>query len=281
MDGVNLSEIVTYNPWSVQPETLLGEIAERFRTMRIHHVPVVDRNRRPIGMISETDVLRARQSRRMLAVVGGAAEEDTSWSGQSAEQVMTRDPLTVRASDDARAALGLLLKHHIHALPVVDRERLVGVVTCRDFLREFSYGQLACSRELISTIASPCAETLEPDATLEQALLTMHEIGVTCLAVAQDGCPLGVLTQRDIVRAHCLANEEADIDLGDFATPPNVMRAARSGPTIRPGQRLFEAAGIMTAEGLSAVVVVNQSSHLQGLVTEDDLIGVMYAASSS
>jgi CBS domain-containing protein len=279
MVGVSLSEIVTYNPWSVQPETLVGEIAARFRALGIHHVPVVDSERRPVGMISETDILRARQSRRMLVAVGGATEEDATWSGQSAAQVMTRDPFTISVHDEPRVALGLLLQHHIHALPVVEDGRLVGVVTSRDFLREFSYGQISGAREPVSSIARPCGETLEPDATLEEALLLMHEVGAACLAVAQDGCPLGVLTQRDIVRAHCLASEQAEDEVASLAGPPNVMHAARSGATIRPGQRLFEAAGILIAESLPAVMVVNQASRLQGLVIEDDLIRVMHAAS--
>jgi CBS domain-containing protein len=137
---------------------------------------------------------------------------------------------------------------------------------------------MGCSRKLVSDILKPCGETLEPDTTLEEALLTMHEVGATCLAVAHDGCPFGVLSQRDIVRAHCLAAEEFESGFNLNTGAPSVMRAARNGTTIRPGQRLFEAAGVLLAESLPAVMVVNQANRLLGLVTEDDLLRVMHSA---
>lgn len=278
MHDLKLGTLVTYNPWSVRPETLLGEIDERFRELRIHHVPVVDDDRRPVGMISETDLLRARQGGRKLAMAGGGgADESLGWAGQTARQVMARGVQSVSPTDAPRKALEILLNYRIHALPVVDGGRLVGVVTSRDFLRECSYGELPASRRPVSEILQPCGETLEPDATLEQALLTMHEAGASCLAVAQGGCPFGVLTQREIVRAHCLAAEEAEDEFGFSALPANVMRAARTGTMIRPGQRVFEAAAVMISESLPAVMVVNQANRLVGLITEDDILRTLQA----
>ncbi|MDX1947789.1 MAG: CBS domain-containing protein [Pirellulaceae bacterium] len=277
MEALQLATLITYNPWTVRSDTLLGEIDERFAAMGIHHVPVVDDDRRPVGMISETDLLRARQARRMLATVGGGGEP-TGWAGQTAASVMQRAVQVADPTDSPRQALQVLLSFGIHALPVVENGRLVGVVTSRDFLRECSYGELPVSRRPISEFVQPAKETLEPETTLEQALLTMHERGASCLAVAQDGCPLGTLSQRDIVRAHCLAGEETEDEYGFATSPPNVMRAARAGNPLRPGQRLHEAAAAMLADGLSAVLVANQANRLLGVLTEDDLLRIMQTA---
>ena len=94
-----------------------------------------------MGMLSETDMLRARQSQR--AVLVGAGVSDTDDPPQVfARDVMSRDILSISTTANFHEALDLLLQRQIHALPVVDAGRLVGMVSSRDFLREFSYGEL-------------------------------------------------------------------------------------------------------------------------------------------
>ena len=74
MSGTNLGTLVTYNPWSIGPTSLLEEIAARFEELRIHHVAVLDSERQVIGIVSETDLLRARQANRTVLVGAGASD---------------------------------------------------------------------------------------------------------------------------------------------------------------------------------------------------------------
>jgi CBS domain-containing protein len=274
MAATNLGTLVTYNPWSVGPTVLLDDVAARFEELRIHHVPVVDAERQVIGMLSETDLLRARQKQRMALVAGAGAETEDS-PVVFARDGMSRDVVFVSPKSSFAEALRLLLDRHIHALPVVEEGKLVGVISSRDFLREFSYGEMECACEPISQLLRARGpEPLEPDATLDEALLAMHEAGVTCLAVAQGNCPLGMVAQRDIVREKYHLEAEASAP----NRPANILRVTRNSPAIRSGQRLCEAAAAMVDHGLPAVTVVNQSNRLLGLVTEDDLLRVLYDA---
>ena len=59
MSGNSLGTLVTFNPWTVGPTALVEEIATRFTELGVHHVPVVDADRHVIGIVSETDLLRA------------------------------------------------------------------------------------------------------------------------------------------------------------------------------------------------------------------------------
>jgi CBS-domain-containing membrane protein len=277
MSEINLETLITYNPWSVRPETPLGEITERFASLGIHHVPVVNDDRQLVGMVSETDLLRARQQRRAVTVGCGGPEE-TDPGAETAADVMCRKLVMAGPQDSPRQVLQVMLAHRIHALPVVNHGRLTGLITSRDFVREFSYGELPCSRETVSKFLRPPADPLEPDTRLDEAFLAMQEIGVNCLAVAQGGCPLGVVTLRDIVRARCEAMEAAGEDLLPTQLPA-VLKIMHRAPPVRPGQRLFEAAVVMVQEGLPASVVINQANRLMGLVNEDDLLRVMHDAS--
>lgn len=272
----SLGTLVTYNPWTVSPSALLSDIAAQFDDLGVHHVPVVDGERRVIGMLSESDLLRCRQAARVVAVGGGADTDDAP--AVFARDAMTRQVLTVEVQSSFADALKLLLQKQIHALPVVDGSRLIGMISSRDFLREFSYGEMPCSRAAISSIlAATAAEPLDPDASLDEAFLAMHESGLGCLAVAKGGCPLGVIAQRDIVREKCRLIEE-DAGLDELRPVATILSAVRSSPAIRPGQRLSEAAAAMIEHKLPAVTIVNQSNRLLGLVTEDDILRVLYDA---
>jgi CBS domain-containing protein len=191
---------------------------------------------------------------------------------------MSRQVVSIPPTADFAQALALQLDRQIHALPVVDQDRLVGLICSRDFLREFSYGELDCTRDPISRLLTgPAAPALAPDATLDDALLAMHETGVACLAVAQGDCPIGVLSQRDIVREKCRLEEQAEY-FQEMRPGETVVRVVRNSPAIRSGQRLCEAAAAMVEHVLPAVTIVNQSNRLLGIVTEDDLLRVMYDA---
>jgi CBS domain-containing protein len=171
-----------------------------------------------------------------------------------------------------------LLQRQIHALPVVDEGRLIGMISSRDFLREFSYGDLPGTREPVSSLLQgKPPEPASPDMTLDEALLAMHEAGVSCLAVAQGDCPVGVVSQRDIVRANVYLEEQAEFHQEMRASSP-ISKVTRNSPAIRSGQRLCEAAAAMVDHSLPAVTIVNQSNRFLGLITEDDLLRVLYDA---
>src|SRR4029079_15830013 len=97
MSGTSLGTLVTYNPWSIGPEALLDEIAARFEELHCHHVTVVDDERHVLGMVSETDLIRARQSQRLaMAVTGGGDEAESA--AMVARDAMSRDVLTIELS---------------------------------------------------------------------------------------------------------------------------------------------------------------------------------------
>ena len=81
------------------------------------HIPVVDRDRHVVGIVSDVDV-RHRIN-----------------TGQSVATTMTRDVHTVLATTPAIEAIEYLLMAKQNALPVVDEHRtLIGIVTTTDFL---------------------------------------------------------------------------------------------------------------------------------------------------
>jgi CBS domain-containing protein len=269
MAKIALETLITFNPWSVDRQTPLEVVVRQFELLGCHHVAVVGEDRELVGILSETDVLRVRQRQAVLVGAGGDGE-----FAESVGDAMTAEVISIGADLPPRDILQLLLSHRIHALPVVEQGRLVGMITSLDFIRELSYGELDCSREPVGKLLRPPPEPIEPATTLDRALLQMHEAGADCLVVAQGGCPLGLVTQRDIVRARCQAESEADVH-GNTVVLPTVARIMRRTTPVRPGQRLFEAALAMVQDGAPAAVVMNQANRLVGVISEDDLLRVL------
>jgi CBS domain-containing membrane protein len=104
--------------------------------MRIHrfrHLPVIDTERRLVGLVTHRDLLRGQ-----ISVLTGLTESERS--ARQAEvrisALMTADVWTVTPETLASHAGQTLLDHKFGCLPVVDADNVVcGIVTERDFLR--------------------------------------------------------------------------------------------------------------------------------------------------
>jgi CBS domain-containing protein len=263
MTSSGLGTFVSYNPMAAAPETTVDRLLEMVKQLHMHHFPVVEGGGRLLGMISEMEVLSALVHR-------GAAVGDQPLR---AEFLLNRDFVAIGPQAKPRQALELLVAHGLHSLPVIADGRLLGIVTTADFLREFSYGELPGSREPAAGHLPPLPETVEPDVTLEEALLTMQETAHLHLAVVQGGCPIGLVSEIDIIRARCHdpAGGSGDAE-GNDRPVSSVMRRA---PTFRPGQRLCEAAALMIEHELPALIVTNQANRFLGVLSQNVLLSLM------
>jgi acetoin utilization protein AcuB len=103
---------------TVAPTLIAAEAAERMRQNRIRHLVVKD-GRTIVGVLSDRDV-RGR----------GAAQ----LTQQTVADLMTRSAVSIGPRDTVRAAANLMRGRTIGCLPVVERERLIGIVTVTDLL---------------------------------------------------------------------------------------------------------------------------------------------------
>ena len=266
----SLGTFVTYNPLSVSAETTADRLLEMVEQLHVRHFPVVE-DGRLLGMISDTDLLSALHHRAPLPA-GTRLDQPLK-----AESLAARQPITIGPSTTPRQALELLLSHGQHSIPVLSGERLLGIVSTSDFLREYSYGELPGARDAVASHLPPPHETLDPDAALDTALLAMQESGLGHMAVVHGGCPVGIVSQTDIVRARCQQRAQAGNDRDDQATcsKATVASVMHRTPPFRPGQRLCEAAALMVEQQLSAIIVTNQANRFLGILTENDLLKLM------
>ena len=131
MPITTVKELMTDVVETLRVGDTLATARQRIALGRIRHLPVVDGEERLVGLITHRRILEAWVSH------GHPNEESVAdvASTVPVEMLMDKDVLTVDPETSAARAAGLLEAYKFGCLPVVDRGKLVGIVTEADFVR--------------------------------------------------------------------------------------------------------------------------------------------------
>ncbi len=105
---------------TVGPETTLGEAARTMVDHRIGALVVADDAERLLGMVTERDLTKA-----IVDYAIGLVE-------QRVEDVMTHPVVTCAPDESVVEALYMMNSRHIRHIPILDRDRLAGMISIRD-----------------------------------------------------------------------------------------------------------------------------------------------------
>ncbi len=114
---------------TLNPSDSLGTALDKMSALAIRHLPVVDRKGRLRGLITQRDLLRQALAETSLDNQRGYLDQ------MKVEDVMTVVPYTVDPDLDLSYAARTMLSLKYGCLPVIENERLVGILTEADFLR--------------------------------------------------------------------------------------------------------------------------------------------------
>lgn len=129
---VPVSTIMTSNVVKLNLKDDLTKAESLFKKHHIRHIPVVSGNK-IIGMLSYTDLLRISFAD---AIDDDEEEVDvTVYNMFSVEQVMARKLVVVSPETPIKEVAEILSKNEFHALPVVEGDLLVGIVTTTDLIK--------------------------------------------------------------------------------------------------------------------------------------------------
>ncbi len=126
-------DLITGPPITIPPEMPVLEARRVMQAQAIRHLLVVD-DGRLAGIVTDRDI---RLNMPSPATTLSVWEVNYLLARLTVGEVMTKSVIVVDPNRPARDAAMLLVSEKIGALPVVDGDRLVGIVTETDFLRAF------------------------------------------------------------------------------------------------------------------------------------------------
>lgn len=151
-------DIMTKAVVSVRQQTSIREIVSQMVEKHISGVPVVADDGKVVGIVSQSDLLHRAEVGterkhkwwfRLLADSKEMARDYAKAHGLRAGDVMTRFVISVHPDTELSAVADILDKHSIKRVPVIDGDRLVGIVTRGDLVRALSQAQVGKSDKKI------------------------------------------------------------------------------------------------------------------------------------
>lgn len=205
--------------------------------------------------------------------------------------VMSREPTTVRPDTPLRQLVELLSGRSYRGVPVVDRGRVVGIVTSTNLVergglqvkprllsgleaseRQRQLDELSGTSVTAADVMTPRPTCVAPETTLPDAALIMTRRRLKRLPVVDPaGVLLGMVSRYDLLRSVAGGFGAPDVaprEVGLVADAPlsSVMR--RDVPTVHPETPLPETLQAVVSTRLNLAIVVDGARRVVGLVTD-------------
>lgn len=218
---------------------------------------VMDEGGRLVGVLTEKTVMKPRLNPR----------------GVKAREVAIRAP-RLGTGESVLEAARLMSENGMKALPVVRGRRPLGTIDVWDLVG--SVGERVLGDVKVKDIMTKDVVTIDADATIGKAVVTMREQGISRLPVVQDGRLVGLVTVHDVIEKLTRPREKptrGDVVGEKTATLGYRVRAIMSTDvvTARPGEPLMRALKVMREANVSCLVAV-EDRRVAGIMTTMDVI---------
>lgn len=124
---------MTANPFTISPDQTIPDAHEIMSQNGVKRLPVT-KNGKLVGIVTKEDILRASPSEATTFSIG---EITYLLSKTKMSQIMTKNPITISSNALLEEAATLMKDNNISFLPVVDENKLVGIITKSDIFSSF------------------------------------------------------------------------------------------------------------------------------------------------
>jgi acetoin utilization protein AcuB len=129
-----VKERMTRNPIFIRPDTPVTEAQALMKREKIHHLPVLDKDEKLVGIVTEKDLLYASPS---VATTLSVFEMTSLLAKLKVEKVMSRDVIAIAEDMPLEEAARIMADRGIGGLPIVRGKAMVGIITESDLFRIF------------------------------------------------------------------------------------------------------------------------------------------------
>lgn len=128
---------------------------------------------------------------------------------KTVQEVMSNDCVTVSLQDNIYEIAVKMKEHNIGFIPVVDNQKLIGVVTDRDLVIR-GYAERKSGSSAVEEVLSKQVRTITPDTSIDEAAQIMAREQIRRLPVVEDGNLVGVIALGDLAIEDRFEDEAAE-----------------------------------------------------------------------
>lgn len=140
-------DIMTREVVTIRPDASVEELARLLEENRISGVPVLDQNRALVGVVTQSDLVQRSRDLELppalnildfhlfLEMPSHFKKRLEKLLGNKVKDVMTTDPVSITPDTPVNEIAGLMADQAVHTLPVLEGDKLVGIVGKLDLIR--------------------------------------------------------------------------------------------------------------------------------------------------
>ncbi|MDA8116764.1 MAG: DUF190 domain-containing protein [Actinomycetota bacterium] len=308
--------IMTPAPKRVGRGTPLDEVARLLLSSTFTGLPVVDEENRPVGVISQGDLIHKAGMPVRLGLLARAENGRTdavlaALHAKRAEEIMTRPAVAIAEDQPVTAAVGLMLSNHVKRLLVVDGAgKLTGILSRVDVFRaglrespdwgEFQKQSIqVADLRTVADIERRDIVTVLPDAPVDEVLrlIDCHDIQRVCV-VDREGKLLGLISDRDLLIAFADRHPGIwDYFAGKLPFTEQHRRqsellehlAAKTAAdvmktdivTVAEETPIEEAVRLMLEHAIKRLPVIDREGKFKGMISRDSLLRAGFASNGT
>ena len=178
--SVKIHEIMTSDVITINIDDPIDHCASIMTSIRIRHLPVMQ-DGRLISLISITDIVDSMKTVRQIV------------------DSKTRPLQTISPDATVQAAIQIMSTEKISALPVVEHDQLVGIISERDYVRKVAAQEIPAWSVKIHEIMTSDVITIDIDDPIEHCTSIMSTRRIRHLPVMQDGRLISLISITDVV----------------------------------------------------------------------------------
>ncbi len=215
---LKVKDVMTLNPKSVLLETLLSDVIELLLSSTFTGVPVVDSKYRPVGVISQGDLIYRGGMPARLGLLAQSDRENLKSALQSAAEKKAEDIMSsavcIKENDFLTEAVNLMLKQELKRLPVTDEHgKLTGILSRMDIFRtitdkspdwnDFKQQNIPVDNiKYVADIMRRDTHTVLPDTRIDKILHIIGSNDIQRVAVVdKKGNFIGIISDKNLLKA--------------------------------------------------------------------------------
>ena len=220
-------------------------------------------NKELVGIITEKDI---------ASRLGSSRYGNLSPSHFHVSTVMSSDIITVESSETLGKAAKLMLENQIGGIPVVDEDKLVGIITKSDFVKicqGVPYNKTSIEDKMETDLM-----IINPQDRLVHARRMIIDEDVGRLLVMNEGNLEGIITAKDIALS-MMSFRKLVPDKYQSARIRNLLVEdvmTQNVNTIPIISTIEDASSMMMNEEISGIPVLDEKENVKGIITKTDLV---------